>query len=200
MRKALSIFLALLTAFTLFACGTGANVEKEENSSEATDNPTENIASTEESSSVEAEIEEDPSGLPDDPTEDLISVEEFSIDKHGWRHVKVRNVSGKTIPWIICDYVFIDENGDIIDTRGLITSSQIMIEDGQAFIEQDQITVADGDYSKIAMVRFTTYTLRDVLNGEFRWVKEYSFIDAPEFIRNSDGTFSKYSETDKIKS
>ena len=54
MRKALSIFLALLTAFTLFACGTGANVEKEENSSEATDNPTGNIASIEESSSANA--------------------------------------------------------------------------------------------------------------------------------------------------
>ena len=56
--------------------------------------------------------------------------------------------------------------------------------------------MVDGDYSKIAMVKFTDYTFRDVLNGNVLWAEEYRFADPPKFIRNSDGTFSKYSESD----
>lgn len=146
----------------------------------------------------EEAAEEVPSGLPDEPTKDLISVEEFSIDEFSNRKtIKIRNVSGTTVPCFICNYVLMDKNGDILDTGGHIVTDRLMIDDGDAFTETDYTLLVDGDYSKVAMVKFTSYTLRDVLDGEFHWVKEYAFIDPPVFVRNPDGSFSKHSASDE---
>lgn len=146
----------------------------------------------------EEAAEEDPFGLPDEPTKDLISVEEFSIDEFSNRKtIKIRNVSGTTVPCFICNYVLMDKNGDILDTGGHIVTDRLMIDDGHAFTETDYALLVDGDYSKVAMVKFTSYTLRDVLDGEFHWVKEYAFIDPPVFVRNPDGSFSKRSASDE---
>lgn len=172
MKRLTALILALITVFALCACGdSSANekvVEKASGSSSSSQNTQDNDT-------------------------DLISVEEFSITDRGWRIIKVRNLSGNTVPCFILNYVFIDNNGDIIDTTGHIVTDRIMIDDGQAFSEQDQHVMVDSDYSKVEKVKFTTYTFRDVLNAELRWKEEYSFINPPVFVRNSDGTFSKES-------
>lgn len=176
MRKAISLLLVLCMVFALCGCGSGgstgsADTVKEENATV---------------SSGETE-------------KDLISIEEFSIDNdRGYRNVKFRNLSGDTIPGFLCDYILMDNSGDIIDTTGHICENSLIVDDGQAFTVKDSHVMAGGDYSKIAMVKFTGYTIREVLNGNILWAKEYRFIDPPKFIRNSDGTFSKYSGTDGV--
>lgn len=176
MRKSISLLLVLCMVFALCGCGSGgsagsADTVKEENATV---------------SSGETE-------------KDLISIEEFSIDNdYGYRNVKFRNLSGDTIPGFLCDYILMDNSGDIIDTTGHICENSLIVDDGQAFTVKDYHVMAGGDYSKISMVKFTGYTIREVLNGNILWAKEYRFIDPPKFIRNSDGTFSKYSGTDGV--
>ena len=176
MRKAISLLLVLSMALVLCACGSGGSA-----------------------GSADTAKEEGAAVSSDETAKDLISIEEFSIDNdYGYRYVKIRNLSGETIPVFLCDYIFMDNSGDIIDTTGFIFEDSLMVDDGQAFTVKDAHVVAGGDYSKIAMVKFTGYTIRDELNGNVLWAKEYRFIDPPKFIRNSDGTFSKYSESDGV--
>lgn len=176
MRKSISLLLVLCMVFALCGCGSGGSA-----------------------GSADTAKEEDAAVSSDETAKDLISIEEFSIDNdYGYRYVKIRNLSGETIPGFLCDYILMDNSGDIIDTTGFIYEDSLMVDDGQAFTVKDDHVVAGGDYSKIAMVKFTGYTIREVLNGNILWAKEYRFIDPPKFIRNSDGTFSKYSGTDGV--
>ena len=195
MKRAIALLLALVMVFALCGCGSKGLTPEEREKIFYEVAEEKGIDVSKQTGADTYYKAQDASGSAVDSQsndKDLISVEEFSINPdRGWRTLKIRNLSGRTIPNFIVDYVFLDKNGDILDTSGHIVTERIMVEDGQAFTEEDQHVMADGDYSKVEKVKFTTYTLREVVNGNFLWVEEYPFIEEPVFVRNPDGSYSK---------